>query len=399
MVNNIVGSTVQDEDFFDRKRELARLSERLEVDNVLLLAPRRVGKTSLMYRLRDDARRRGDLAIYLSVSDVTTEFALIQKLYEAAQTLAPAKKAIIGIGKGPLGRFVKRIKRLGFMSASIELIDDAQDQWAELGNALARVLNQLEKRCLLLIDELPVFVLALLRQDPTAGRARTFLNWFRQLRIDPLTSKRIRWLIAGSIGLDTVTQRMHLSDTINDLYLFNDLGAFSDDVADAFLDELGKSYHIPLSRPVKRHIRSRIGWLIPYHLQIFFAALRDHCGDRDSKPGLAAVDRAYETLLSPGKKAYFDYWSQRLAEELGPPDDLQALDLLNAVARNPDGEAQEILRSILRRHIPKDDERRDQHLRYLLDALTSDGYLVLDSGRYQFRSFLLRDFWLRRMIG
>src|SRR5262249_30562950 len=109
--------------------------------------------------------------------------------------------------------------------------------------------------------------------------------------------------------------------------------------------------------------------------------------------------QAYETLLSPGKKAYFDYWSQRLAEELGPPDDRRALDLLNVIARNPDGEAQEILRGILTKHIPNDDDRRDRHLRYLLDALTSDGYLVVDSGRYQFRSFLLRDFWLRRMIG
>jgi hypothetical protein len=43
-------------------------------------------------------------------------------------------------------------------------------------------------------------------------------------------------------------------------------------------------------------------------------------------------------LLAPAKRAYFDYWEQRLKEELGPPDDRQALDLLNSVARNPAGE-------------------------------------------------------------
>jgi uncharacterized protein len=103
--------------------------------------------------------------------------------------------------------------------------------------------------------------------------------------------------------------------------------------------------------------------------------------------------------LSPGKKAYFDYWGQRLTEELGPPDDRQAIELLNVIARNPEGESQEVLRGVLMRHIPEDADRRDRHLRYLLDALTSDGYLVDDNGRLQFRSFLLRDFWLRRMIG
>src|SRR5690349_10278538 len=109
MVSNIVGNTVQGEDFFDRKRELSHIEDRLQTDNILLLAPRRVGKTSLMYRLRDGASKQDMLAAYLSVSDVSTEFQFIQKLYEIAQTLRPAKRAIRGLANGPLGRFFRRI--------------------------------------------------------------------------------------------------------------------------------------------------------------------------------------------------------------------------------------------------------------------------------------------------
>lgn len=54
MVSNIVGNTVQGDDFFDRERELSSVLARLQTDHVLLLAPRRVGKTSLMYRVRED---------------------------------------------------------------------------------------------------------------------------------------------------------------------------------------------------------------------------------------------------------------------------------------------------------------------------------------------------------
>jgi hypothetical protein len=398
MISNIVGNTVQGEDFFDRERELASVLDRLETDNVLLLAPRRVGKTSLMYRIQEKEKKLGRLAAYLSVADVNSELQFVQKLYEAAQRWSPGKSAIKKLAGGPLGRFMKRIKKLGVAVVSIELADNAADQWAELGAALARVLDALDQRCVFLVDELPIFILSLLRQEPTGARARTFLNWFRQLRQDPESSRRVRWLLAGSIGLDTVTQRLRLGDTINDLFLFNELGPFSPEIADAFLTELGKSYGIHLPSSVKAHVRSRLGWLIPYHLQIFFSKLRERGdGKAAGRITTADVDAVYEALLTPAGKGYFDYWEQRLAEELGTPDDRQALDLLNAVAKNPDGEPLEILRSVLGARL-SDPEQRDRQLRFLLDVLRSDGYLVLEGERYRFRSALLRDFWTRRIL-
>jgi hypothetical protein len=194
-----------------------------------------------------------------------------------------------------------------------------------------------------------------------------------------------------------VTQRLRLGDTINDLFLFNELGPFAPEVADEFLDELGRTYRLHLEPEVKQHLRARLGWLIPYHLQLFFSVLREYCDDHRRKPSLAVVDEVYEVLLSPGKKGYFDYWEQRLAEELGTPDDRQALDLLNAVARNPEGEPLHILRSLLEKRIAEPDER-DRQLRYLLDVLQSDGYLVQEGDRFRFRSALLRDFWVRRIV-
>jgi uncharacterized protein len=350
-----------------------------------------------MYRVRDTVTKKGMLAAYVSVSDVTTEFQFIQKLYDATQKQKPAKSTIRGLAKGPLARFFRRIKKLGVATVSIELADNAQDQWAELGNALAQVLDQLDQRYLFLVDELPIFVLSLLRQDASGARARTFLNWFRQLRLDPNANRRVRWILAGSIGLDTVTQRLRLGDTINDLFLFNELGPFTPEVADAFLDELGRTYRLHLEAEVKQHLRTRLGWLIPFHLQLFFSVLREHCDDNHLKPTIAVADKVYEVLLSPGKKGYFDYWEQRLTEELGAPEDRQALDLLTAVARNPEGEPLRILQSNLGKRI-SDPDQRDRQLRYLLDVLQSDGYLVQEGERFRFRSALLRDFWVRRIV-
>ena len=214
----------------------------------------------------------------------------------------------------------------------------------------------------------------------------------------PRRSKRVRWLLAGSIGLDTVTKRMRFGDTINDLYLFTDFGAFTPEVADQLLDALGKTYDLPLSDPIKAHIRERTGWLIPYHLQLIFATLREHVDDRRPKSKRVTttdVDAVYEQLLSPSKRSYFDHWEQRLHEELGPPDDRLAIELLDAVAKNPEGESAENLKLMLSKHFQNSAER-DDRVRYLLDVLQADGYLVEIGGRFLFRSSLLRDFWPRR---
>ena len=353
-----------------------------------------------MYRVRDRAKELGHLAAYLSVADISTELQFVQKLYEAAQTWKLGAQAVKALAKGPLGRFMHRIKKLGIATVAVELADDAASQWQDLGAGLARTLDKLDlkpdRRCLLLVDELPIFVLALLHQDPTGARARTFLNWFRQLRLDPDASRHVRWILAGSIGLDTVTQRLRLGDTINDLFLFNDLGPFSPEVADEFLAALGQSYGLHLAPSVKAHLRDRLGWLIPYHLQLFFSGLRDQVGP-GGRVTDAEVDSVYEALLSPSKKGYFDYWEQRLTEELGAPDDRHALDLLNAVAKNPEGEPLRVLQAVLGARLP-DPEQRDRQLRYLIDVLQSDGYLVLDGERFRFRSSLLRDFWARRIL-
>lgn len=107
----------------------------------------------------------------------------------------------------------------------------------------------------------------------------------------------------------------------------------------------------------------------------------------------------FDDLLGPAKKAYFDYWRQRLAEELGQPDAGHALVLLNAIAVDEKGASRSSLSQILAQHV-RNSEQRKEKLRYLLDVLESDGYIV-DSGagkRFLFRSPLLREFWVRRVL-
>lgn len=395
MVRNLIGSPVRGQDFFDRVHVQKELWDFLHRDHILLLAPRRVGKTSLMHELKAKAPEKGIHAVYCSAADAKDEVGFIQRILEALAEIEAGVKALKTLRKSPVGQWFKKVKKLQVAGFGFELESSSAD-WAAVGEGLMAVLADQSGPWLLLVDELPMFVLKLLREDPSGARAREFLEWFRSLRQRTDMEGRVRWLLAGSIGLDAVTARFNLGDTINDLHIYH-LGPFSKPDADGLLRELSRTHELPLGDEERAHMIQRVGWLIPYHLQLLFAELRSLCRERKEEPALDTIDEAFEILLSPAQKGYFDYWRQRLHEELGKPDADFALALLGATARDEDGATRETLGQVLGEHITEASERNER-LRYLLDVLEGDGYLVFEQDRFRFRSPLVHEFWKRRVL-
>jgi len=405
-IESSVGRPVRGINFFDREDERRILWQHLRQSHVLLLAPRRVGKTSLLMRLADEAPDHGHHAVYVSVADARSEDDVTRKLI-AALAAHPASDPIWRrLQKGPYKRFFSRLKaKVAAGPLSLELAAD-EGRWATLAEVTAEAIERLGEPWLILVDELPIFVLTLIREDQAgkpAGasgdllRTRNFLNWFRQLRSAPTQSEApLRWVVAGSIGLDAVVARARLGDTINDLRVFP-LGPFSPVTADAFLAALGDSYGLSLDVPTRERLMQRAGWLIPFYLQILFSRLHDLAAEQALKPTPALVDRVVAELLTPAYRAYFDYWRQRLTEELGRPDDQRALLLLAGVAAAPEGLTKKALDHLLSEHMPEP-ATRDESLRFLLEVLENDGYLARDDDRFRFRSELLREYWVKRVI-
>ncbi|MCC6620855.1 MAG: hypothetical protein IT385_06350 [Deltaproteobacteria bacterium] len=405
-----VGRPVRGPNFFDREQEQRLLWQHLRESHVLMLAPRRVGKTSLLLRLMDAAPEHGFRAISVSVADARGEDDVARKIVAALSAHPEAERAWKRV-KGPLRSFFGK----GGLKAKLEAgplsLELGGQTWPTVVETAAEALEDLGERWLVLVDELPIFVLGLVREDPSGQRARAFLNWLRVLRnpVAPAGAKRpvaLRWVVAGSIGLDAVVARQNLGDTINDLALFP-LGPFSPVAADAFLSALAASYGLALDEPTRARLLERAGWLIPFYLQILFTRLHDLVAETGVTPSTAIVDRVVEELLTPAYRAYFDYWRQRLTEELGRPDDQRALALLAAVAQAPDGVADRpALDAALAALVPEA-RARDEALRFLLDVLENDGYLARITGadarqaaapRFTFRSALLREYWLRRIV-
>ena len=400
-MQNIVGAIVTDENFFDRFADLEQLRDAAVRQNVLLLAPRRVGKSSLLHRLREDLETGKDTfhAIYLSVEGVRDELDFVRELFREVE--ARSTRADRGLRR--IKRFFMRAEEIEIASAiKLKLASAEPSTWQDHADELGALLARLEGHWFYLLDEVPVFVLRLLEGDAEGKRARAFLEWFRALRqrlslarAPSQQALRHHWVLAGSIGLDTVAARYGLSATINDLATRR-LGPFATSDAQDFLRALSKAEGVPLSEEVIGQVLDRVGWLIPFHLQLVFAKLRE-AYDRApaqarAEPGAADVDRAIDALLHDRKE--FDGWRERRALELGAADARAAFEILRLCAADPAGARKSTLEAAL--GDPTFGDRDERRLRFLLDALETDGYLVEHEGRHRFQSPLLREFWLRR---
>lgn len=389
----IVGNTSEGDNFFGRLTELAHLDRLLEDHHVLLLAPRRVGKSSLLRAYRARARTDGVIVVYADVQDTRSSAdaeAQFVRTVLGAIYATPAGKAVRPgwWSRWRAGRTsrIKQLQLLGGVGAEIEHLATSWQHEAEA--AFTRLLEG-KTKWVVMIDELPNVVTALAELDPSGRRARAFLAWFRALR--NRCGNKLHFVVCGSIGLDNVARRLLCTDTINDLCPWT-IGAFSSEDADAFLVAVSEAYGVALSLEVRAAIASELEWLIPHHLQ---AMANELVGAGRTAIDVAHVAAATEAMLA--KRTYFSTWDERLTPSLGAPHDGHAHALLIACARDPQGVSRNTLALTLTAAGVGETERA-RALTWLLDVLIHDGYLVLAAERYRFRSALLRRYWLRNFV-
>lgn len=390
---NICGRPVSGGNFFGRTEVAERAWTRLETDHLLLSAPRRVGKTSLMHHLEANARARGWLGgIYVTAQSVRSEEAFVAKLMAAVARAPECMPVADALRRGTYQEVFRKVSSVTAGPLEVALRDAGAPDWTELGAELAEALRALPpgRKLLILVDELPVFLLKLLAQD--RQRASDFLDWFRDLRQGPSTrSDDVRWLLAGSIGLGPLARRERWSATINDL-LPIDLGAFPEEVAADFLDKLGRRYGLRFTDAGRTAVLAEIGWHIPFYLHLFVSGLREL---PPAELGEAEVVRVRELLLGPSSSKHFAPWWERLEDELGPLEAAAARAVLARCAADPGGAPTETLAAALSGFHAE--VERDERRRWLLEVLEGDGYLAFDHGRWRFRSPLLRRVWAARM--
>jgi hypothetical protein len=407
-MDNIAGSPVEGENFYARETDVTRLRGILDNDDILLLGPRRIGKTSIARAVMRLVRSEGWRAVEINVASCSDERGFLDKL-DAALTpelasLAAKTKAAVGDAIEALGKRIKSVKvsipGAGGLDVGLEE-PDAED-WTHVANDLLRLIAQAEQRWLIYIDELPIFLFNIIRADPAGGiqRVRRFLDWFRNdVRAIP-EARTVRWLVSGSVGLDTLVQQHGMADTINSMK-HESLEAFSEDVAISMLTNLASRYKIALQDEDARKVVAAVLWPQPYYLQFAFHNLRSLITADPNANVADLIEQAIEKLVQPGVDNDFHHWEGRLSIQLSRADADHSLALLSLAAQSPAGARAESLLAELQRRMPNaTSEVAMRTFVNLRDILQRDAYWEPDESsgpkRYRFRLEPLRRWWVRR---
>jgi len=378
-----IGSPVEGADFYGRQRELEVAQRRLLGNNLMLSAPRRVGKTSFARKLLTCMKEQGWNTIFLNLEGINSVPAFFQTIYNELLELPNIKKhqQLVAKIKQAIERYLPTELSASVAGIGAKVVMpqvDSQDF-----ERLQTIIKEIEENTLIVLDELTVFLERILKtagNENDDGVVRDFLHQFRALRQQ--TENQCRWIVASSIGIRNFASQHQLTDTLND-FAEIPLGAFSPEEATGLTMALAEVEHITLPPAMVNYMLEKIGWNIPYFIQLIISRLPAHEVTRED------IDTAYRELLMTSS---FDTWSERLSKEYGQ-DEPAARVILDYLCLNAAGEERD---DIYNRLVAKGKEITNERFSSLLMTLENDGYIGKTDSRRFFRSPLLRDYWKRK---
>lgn len=385
MINRI-GPPVENEDFYDREAELKFAWSLIQDGNSLLLsAPRRVGKTSFAKKILSQAKDKGWNIFEINLEKIKTETGFVKEFIKNIQEQSWWEnfKQKSGDKITQILESIETGVEYQDVKTSFKLKSTKEDVYEKLYQLLDH-----DEQTIIMVDELAIFLSHLLKSGEN-GKDDTefFLNWLRSFR--QITGTKIRWIFCSSISIDSFANKHALSHTINDVMSFK-IDAYSRDSSEKFLKLLCKNYSIEMSDELIEYTLDKIGWLLPFFIQLIFGKIHYEKEVVHKDIDKQAIDEAYQNAIF---EKDLNTWDERLREygEL----EADARHILKRLSMAHLGENRSTLFEALRGKKGSID-KIEKSLSNCLYVLKNDGYIMENDGKYLFRSPFLRDFWYNR---
>jgi len=381
----IAGQVASGDNFFNRKKDVEILWQRIaDGSNIIISAPRRVGKTSLVYHIRDNPRP-GFHVIYLITESVNDENEFFRKMYnQVVSELSTVKKFASNL-KSCTKETLGRIQKINVGEAAVQLSATTVNYYDEFV-ALVTSIGSHDEKIILIIDEFAQTVMNI-RNDQGDNRAIHFLENNRTLRQMPQISGKLQFVYAGSIGLDNIVGRMNASQTINDLNNMS-IGPFAPKDAADLISALAQRPGLVIDRKRTGYLLEKIEWLIPYYIQLIIQELDAMTIDAEGEKIVtdSMIDSAFDRIIE--YRNYFENWHTRLRASYKREEYTFAKELLNTIS-DAGTMTSAAMFDCAERHSVQDSWRD------VVNALRHDGYInnSSDPRVYRFNSPILKAWW------
>lgn len=343
--------------------------------DVLFVAPRRVGKTSIMKDLVATAPENY-YCVYRDVEGATTKNLFYKRLFEMLiERFSKAQKKI-KLFASWMSRY--DIRKIG--ADGVELSHNLKDYQKEVDKLLSEVAKE-GLTVIFFIDEF-VEVIINLRNAGKIDDAVSILHELREIRHND-EMKKIIFVYAGSIGLHGIVKEIGRPKLINDIESFH-IGSLTKAEADVLITQLTNGATIQYNSEIREYLFNKVEYLLPYFIQLMIAEI-DMIAYHQETPDVNQfiVDEAFSNVVR--NTSNFDDWILRLKDYLR--DNFDFINhVLKCCAFKEKLTIQEIF-DISAKY------NKDEVCKDLMDTLVRDGYLREENGNYQFLSPFIKAYW------
>ena len=376
-MKNKVGPAVSGVDFFDRPREIKKILRALESEtNVLISSPRRVGKTSILYRLADTAEDNYHF-IYVITQSVNTESAFYKRLSDAilkSDSLTSSATRVSSKTRDFLKKTIDRIKSV----KGVELNPGVETDYRERFIGILKSLQLDGAKIVLMIDEFTQTIENIMRKEGEA-KAIHFLQSMREIRQDEEMRKEVLFILTGSVGLENIVARLASVDLIADLNSVK-VNPLSEKEAKEMIHAIFKATALSIGDEQISYVLEKIEWFIPFYIQLFVQELTNVCADKEtSRVTKPMIDTSFKEMLK--HRNHFEHWQTRLKKSFKKEAYKFAEEVLSVAARKKAITANEILNLAVRFDV-------EEKYKPIIHALMYDGYVNNndDPAVYRFNS-------------
>ena len=380
-MKNIVGQAARSANFWDRPYELEDIWEAIDNgSHILLCAPRRVGKTSIMYKIVDEPKANY-IPIYIDTESADSEAEFWSKVFNALM-----EEDFIASLKTKTKNFWDKIKSIKIASITMDGVEFGDGKMLDHKQAFHRLIKDLDhdKKLIIMIDEFAQTIENIIKYEEPKN-AISLLKAHRELRQDQKFSQKVTFIYAGSIGLESVVSKIDAIKHINDLNNIK-VPPLTPPEAEQFTIALFKSAEIKINQADIDYLLNTIHWLIPFYIQLITQEIKK-IYRREQKINQAVIDQAIHNALD--NRNHFESWQSKLKTALGNNEYLFCKEVLNAISNQKETNFLDIM-NIASKHNLDSNEAKD-----CLHSLIYDGYINNNDNNktYQFNSPILRMWW------
>jgi uncharacterized protein len=377
----IIGNTATGAYYYDRPDIVANIWEQITIGNhVLLAAPRRVGKSSIMKYMIDNSIDNHK-CIYKNIQGLGSADHFFQSIYELIKSCLNFSQKT--------SEWLRLLKETEIEEVSLTgtlKIRERAINYLEAVNHILTKLQHNDIKIVLFIDELPE-VLHNLNKNNKKEDATIILKNLRRWRQED-QFRNFRLVLAGSIGMHYVIKTIEGRNVdCNDLHKVKFEALTNEEAIEYIRWATGNSATIRYTEALMLHLLSKIRYCLPYFINLMLNEINSKAR-KDKNPAITIndIDNAFDEVVK--NSDHFKDWKSRLFDYMPLPDAEFVNEVLIFIAHMNTISKQKLYDLAIRH------AKKDNYMDFI-DGLEEDGYIIEESNTYVFVSPFLQAFWKR----